>query len=316
VININLSQPILLTGSTGFIGSNLLRYLINNKINVSIIIRKKSNLDRISDLIDSKFLNIFYADLTEKRKIYKIIKKIKPKTIFHLATYGAYSFQSKRDLIKKNIIEGSLNLLDSCVEEGFDSFINTGSNSEYGFKDKAMSEKDLLEPNSYYSNFKATITNYCSFIAKKNKLNIVTVRPFHVYGPFEDNRRLIPNLINSLLIDKDIKMVSPKISRDLIYIDDVIELYLIIATSKVAFGKIYNMGTGIQTNMLEIFSIAKKLCNSNSNALWNQMQQRQWDQDIWLADMSLVKKELGWTYSHSFEQGIAKTIDWYRNVQS
>ena len=83
-----MKKPILITGAAGFIGSNLTRYLVKKRFNVNIIIRKSSDIWRLKDILDK--LNIFYADLSEKKKIRNIIKIIKPKTIFHLAAHGAY----------------------------------------------------------------------------------------------------------------------------------------------------------------------------------------------------------------------------------
>ena len=91
-----MKDKILITSAAGFIGSHLTRYFVNKKIRVNIIVKKSSNLWRIKDIKQN--LNIFYSDISDQKKIEKIIKKIKPKTIFHLATHGAYSDQS--DLIK------------------------------------------------------------------------------------------------------------------------------------------------------------------------------------------------------------------------
>ena len=77
-----------------------------------------------------------------------------------------------------------------------------------------MKESDVLVPNSYYSAFKSSASLYCQFESINSNIQIVTVRPFHVYGPFERPDRLIPVLIKKMLSNKSISLVSPKISRD------------------------------------------------------------------------------------------------------
>ena len=216
----NLKQPILITGATGFIGANLVRHFVSKKIKVNIILRKNSNKWRIKDIIDKT--NSFNVDLKDEKKLQQIIKIIKPKTIFHLAAHGAYSYQNDFKSIKDTILDGTINLINACKKYNFNIFINTGSSSEYGFKKKKMSEKNILVPNSYYSVFKSSSTLYCQFESLKSDLPIITIRPFHVYGPYEEPTRLIPTLIRELIQNKKSKLVSPKISRDLIYIDDVI----------------------------------------------------------------------------------------------
>ena len=306
--------PILITGATGFIGSHLSRFLVNSGYTIHLIVRNKSNLWRINDF--KKKANIHFVDLLEFKKVQKLIKKIKPKTIFHLSTYGAYSFQSNRDNIKKINLDASLNLLDSCQSVPFKIFINTGTNSEYGFKNKPMKEDDILTPNSNYAVFKSSFTNYCQFLAKSKKLPIITIRPFHVYGPYEDESRLIPVLIKNILINKSPPLVSPLISRDMIYINDTIDLYLKIATQNTEFGEIYNLGSGKSNTIKEIFNEVKFLLKSNVKPNWNSMKNKEWDQKIWVSDMSKVKKKFNWKPKYSLKKGLRETINWYINYYS
>ena len=309
-----LVLPILITGASGFIGSNLLRRLIKKNISCNIIIRKKSNLWRINDLLKSKYVKVHYGDLSNKKNTNKIIDKIKPKTVFHLATYGAYSFQSDEERAKKNILDNSINLFKACNKHNFKIFINTGTNSEYGFKSKKMSETDILEPNSFYAVFKSAVTQYLRYISLKNKLPIVTVRPFHVYGPYEESSRLIPTLILNLINMKMITLVSPKISRDMLYIDDCVDLYIKIATNKNSYGAVYNMGSGKKITIKNIVEKAQKYTKTNKTLKpkFNTMNNKTWDQEIWLSDMSLVKKQLKWKHKINLDSGIKKTYIWLK----
>ena len=311
-MNIKLSEPIIITGSKGFIGSNLLRKLVKLKYKkINIILRNKNNLWRIKDLLP--YCNVFYVDLKNKKKITKLISKIKPKTIFHLATYGAYSYQSDFKKIRENIFDVTVNLLDECLKHDFEIFINTGSNSEYGFKNIKMKETDFLEPNSYYSLFKAATTHYCNLMSYTSKKRIITLRPFHVYGPYEENTRLIPTVINNILKDKVSNMVNPKISRDLIYIDDAIDLYLQFATNKKINKGVFNVANGKQYQIKEIYLLINKLLNKKIKANWNKMKNRKWDQKIWLADISKTKMKLKWKAKISLEDGLKKTISWHKS---
>ena len=211
-----MKNPILNTGAAGFIGANLARYFVSKGVRINIIIKKNSNLWRIKDVLDK--MNVYYAELNDANKLRKIIKKIKPKTIFHLSAHGAYSDQNNLNKIKESIFDSTYNLINECKKYKFNIFINTGSSSEYGFKKKKMSENDVLVPNSYYSAFKSSATLYSQFESIKSKIQIVTIRPFHIYGPYERPNRLIPVLIKNMLANKKLKLVSPKISRDLIHV--------------------------------------------------------------------------------------------------
>jgi nucleoside-diphosphate-sugar epimerase len=305
-----LKHPILITGAAGFIGSNLSRYFVNNDIKVNIIIKKSSDTWRIKDIL--KDLNIFYADISNKKEIKKIINKIKPKTIFHLATHGAYSDQKDLENIKKSILDSTFNLINECKKHKFNSFINTGSSSEYGFKNKAMKETDMLTPNSYYSVFKCSSTLYCQYESIKSNLQISTIRPFHVYGPYERESRLIPTLIGNMLKKKKIKLVSSKITRDLVYIDDVINFYLKIANQKNLRGEIFNLASGKKTTIKKIYNSLKIITNYHIKNEWGSMKNRYWDQAIWFANTSYVQKKLQWKPQVDLKKGLEKTVNWYK----
>ena len=304
-----MKYPILITGAAGFVGANLARYLVSKGIKINIIIKKNSNLWRIKDII--KKMNVHYSDLSDKKKVRIIVKKIKPKTIFHLATHGAYSDQNNIKKMKESIFESTFNLVNECKKYRFSMFINTGSSSEYGFKNRKMKEKDVLIPNSYYSVFKSSSTLYCQYESINSNIPIVTIRPFHVYGPFERQSRLIPVLIKKMLANKKIKLVSPKISRDLIYIDDLIDFYLKIANKKF-IGEIFNLGNGKKYTIKEIYNLLKKITKYKKSNLWNTMKNRSWDQPIWYSDMSYVKKKIKWRPKISLFNGLSKTVNWHK----
>ena len=305
-----MKHPILITGAAGFVGSNLARYFVKNNIKVNIIVKKSSNLWRLKDII--KNLHIFYADIGDKNKIKNIIKKIKPKTIFHLAAHGAYSDQNDLRKIKSSTLDATFNLLNECKKYKFNTFINTGSSSEYGFKNKAMKETDVLIPNSYYSVFKSSSTLYCQYESLKSNLKIVTIRPFHVYGPFESQSRLIPTLIRSMINKKNIKLVSPKISRDLIYIDDAINFYLMIAKKKGLKGQIFNLASGKKTTIKEIYNLLRSITRYKKINKWGSMKNRYWDQTVWYGNILHVKNKLKWKPEVSLKKGLEKTVNWYK----
>ncbi|MDA7752260.1 NAD(P)-dependent oxidoreductase [Candidatus Pelagibacter sp.] len=305
-----MKHPILITGAAGFVGSNLTRYFVSRGIKVNIMIKRSSNTWRLNDII--KKTNVHYADISDINSVRKIIKKIKPKTIYHLATHGGYSDQTDLVKIKKSIIDATYNLINECKKYKFNIFINTGSSSEYGFKNKAMKESDILVPNSYYSVFKSSSSLYCQYESLKSNLQIVTIRPFHVYGPYERSNRLIPSLIRNMLNDKKVKLVSPKVSRDMIYISDVVNFYIMVANKKNLRGEIFNLGSGKKTTIKVIYNLLKKITNYKVKNYWGSMKNRYWDQSIWYSNNSYVKTKLNWKPEVSLKKGLTNTVNWYK----
>ena len=305
-----MKHPILITGAAGFVGSNLTRYFVSRGIKVNIMIKRSSNIWRLNDII--KKTNVHYADISDINSVKKIIKKIKPKTIYHLATHGGYSDQTDLVKIKKAIIDATYNLINECKKYKFNIFVNTGSSSEYGFKNKAMKESDILVPNSYYSVFKSSSSLYCQYESLKSNIQIVTIRPFHVYGPYERSNRLIPTLIRNMLNDKKVKLVSPKISRDMIYISDVVNFYIMLANKKNLKGEIFNLGSGKKTTIKRIYNLLKKITNYKVKNYWGSMKNRYWDQSIWYSNNSYVKTKLNWKPKVSLKKGLTNTVNWYK----
>ena len=308
------NKKILITGATGFVGANLLRQLIDSKNDIHIIIRNTSNLWRINDIINK--VNTHICDLTNRESVEKLVLKTKPQIIFHLAVYGGYQFQRESlKIINTNLI-GTINLLDACCKIGFECFINTGSSSEYGLKNKPMSENDLLEPINEYGITKAAATLYCQAIGRRENLPIFTLRLFSPYGYYEGPTRLIPYLIISCLRNKELKIFKPDAVRDFVFIEDVIRSYFIIVEKRENLlpGDIFNIGSGKQYTVEEIFRIIKKLTNIQKGPLLKETKNEEHNiPKIWKANIKKSKKYLNWTPEYFIEDGLKKTSKWFRD---
>jgi len=303
----------LITGATGFIGSCLLRKLIAKNESTHVLLRKQANLWRIRDLLQNT--NIHFSNLSDIKILSKIVEKIKPDVIYHLATYGAYSFQDNAEAsIKTNVI-GTWNLLKATSAVNYELFVNTGSSSEYGFKKLPMTEQDSLEPASYYAVTKCSQTLLCSCFAKENRKPIVILRPFSVYGPYEERTRFVPVLMRSLHLNEKIDLVSPEIARDYVYIDDILDAYLLIDKLKKFPGEIFNIGTGMQSTIKDVVDMAMKITGRTICCNWHGMQDRNWDTDNWVADISKAKRLLDWKPKILLKTGLGLFWEWLKSNQ-
>ncbi len=300
----------LITGATGFIGSCVLRKLVSTDRTTHILLKKDANLWRIRDIIHKT--NIYFNDLSGTKSLSKIVEKIKPDIIYHLATYGAYSSQDDANLCVKTNIAGTWNLLKTTSKIDYELFVNTGSSSEYGFKKLPMKETDFLEPASYYAVTKCSQTLLCSYFAKERKKPIVTLRPFSVYGPYEDKNRFIPTLLKSLYFHKKMDLVSSDISRDWVYIDDMVSAYLLIDKLNKYSGEVFNIGTGKQNTIKKVVELAAKITGETTNFRWGGMEDRKWDTTTWVADISKSRRLLGWSSGYDLEKGLLSTWEWLK----
>jgi len=307
---IRISQRrFLITGASGFVGSCLLRRLVESGEEVHVLLRPQARLWRINDLKGRYFAH--ECDLLDHDRVSQVVGEIRPTVVYHLAAYGAYSYQNEADQILKADINGTWNLLQACKGLDFELFVNTGSSSEYGFKKEPMKESDILEPASYYAVAKSAQTLLCSFFAKSEKKPVVTFRLFSVYGPYEEPTRLIPALMKALDLGLPMNLVSPNIARDMIYVDDVVDAYLMVDRLKAFSGEYFNISTGIQSSMADVVRLAEEASGRTTEFRWSGMPARSWDTDIWVADTHKAKTVLGWSSRVNLRTGLAKTWAWY-----
>jgi nucleoside-diphosphate-sugar epimerase len=307
----NNTQTILVTGGAGFVGSNLVRRLLDKNYVVHLILKRTSNTWRITDVLQK--LEVHHGDIIDAEFVRNLVEEVQPDIIYHLATHGGYTYQSDAESILRTNIFGTLNLLNACAKVDYKVFVNTGSSAEYGVKSHAMKETDILEPNTYYAVSKATQTLLCQHIAWSENRPICTLRLFSVYGPYEEPSRLVPAVINSCLRGEDIALSLPETSRDFIFIDDVVDVYLQIDRLSQLSGEILNVGTGTLSTLKDVVSTVIRLTNAKVKAMWGAMPPRTFDTDIWVADRTKIFRLLKWQPKWSLEKGLLSTIRWYRD---
>lgn len=305
------NKTILVTGAAGFIGSNLIRKLISLDNKVHIFVKKSTNLWRIKDIINQ--VKIHNISLTNLKQIEKSVKHFKPEIIYHLAAHGSYPQQIDPPTIIKTNILGTANLITALNSINYKCFVNTGSSSEYGFKNKPMKETDLLAPESFYAATKATSTYFCQVIAKNFARPIITLRPFSVYGPYEEPTRLIPTVIKNIIISKPVLLTSKTAKRDFIYVEDFVNCYLKIPQliNKKLYGQVFNVGTGKQYSNEDIVKTVRQILKKKVIIRKGAYKNRTWDSDYWVGNISKAKRLLHWKPEHSLKEGLRKTVSWF-----
>lgn len=309
-------EKVLLTGATGFIGANLLKSLVEKGFDISIISRKYSNLWRIEHLLP-KITNI-QGDLTNPKSTATIVKKVKPQIIFHLANLGVYKGiqPGAKETIEVNLI-GTINLLEATNTLDYKCFVNTGSSSEYGPKNKIMDENDDCEPNTIYGFSKLASTYYCSQVARRLNKPIVTLRLFSPYGPYDDPRRLINYAITRALANKPIKLTNPESVRDYIFVDDVVNAYFIAIKRAYRYkGEIFNIGSSRQMKVKNVVAKIVKLSNSKSKIVLGKVPLRLQESPKWQANIEKARKKLAWQPTSSFDEGMKRTILWFKQYNA
>ncbi len=281
---------ILLTGATGFLGSNLLAKLVSSEHNVTILIRPQSNLIRIRHLLPKiKFHVIsdyFFSDLFKWSNF---------DLVLHCATdYGRKNI-NHIDMINSNLIL-PLHLLDFCVKYKVRQFVNTDT-----ILDKRINA---------YSTSKAQFTDWLKLYA--DELSIINIALEHFYGYGDDNTKFVSWVINSLVSNVDqINLTSGEQSRDFIYIDDVVDAFICILKFNTMENKgylRYEVGTGSACKIKDFCLLVKRLSNSTTFLNFGAVPYRDNEKMNYQVNISDLLK-IGWKSSIDLESGINNIIN-------
>jgi nucleoside-diphosphate-sugar epimerase len=294
------------------VGANLVRRLLRDGHEVHLLVRRGCTSWRIEAIRAD--VRLHEVGFTDADAVVRVVGAIRPDWVFHLAAHGAYPSQTDLSRMVQTNVIGTINLVEACLQMGFEAFVNTGSSSEYGFKDHAPSEQEWLEPNSHYAVTKASATLYCRYTGQSLGVRLPTLRLYSVYGPYEEPARLMPRLILCGLEGKLPPLVSPDVARDYVYVDDVCDAYILAANrSAQEPGAVYNVGTGVQTTLRDVVDVARRVLEIAVEPVWGSMPERRWDTSVWVADSRRIQQALGWQPRYTFERGFRCMVDWFRD---
>ncbi len=310
----NLNGPILITGVSGFIGSKLFFSLKKIRADVYGCSRQPSLNWRLSGT-DNK--NLISVDLTDYNMLAYVIRDLRPRTVFHLGAYGAYSRQTDPSAIHNTNYIGTLNLLRILYETGCDAFVNAGSSSEYGVNCVAPGENDELKPNSDYAVSKVASSYLIKYYGEFLSFPSVNLRLYSVYGPWEERDRLIPRLISSCLKGKYPPFVDKRISRDFVYIDDCTHAMVRACSTacKTSQGVSINIASGVKKSLEEVALVSKNLFNIEEAPVFGSMPNRKWDLADWYGNPSAALNIMQWQAKTSFEDGLKYTAEWEKAAE-
>ena len=331
---------ILVTGGAGFIGSHVIKKLLERQENVVFNIDKlgyASNPYILDELIKQnssistnqyKFLNI---DLASKTDTEKAVEQSKPNLIMHLAaeSHVDRSIDGPEEFIKSNIV-GTFNLLESARK--FWSTLNSDDKKNFRFHHistdevfgslgelGSFSEETPYDPRSPYSASKASSDHLVKAWFHTYKLPIVLTNCSNNYGPLQFPEKLIPLVIFKAFQNKKIPIYGDGLNiRDWLFIDDHVDALLLVA-EKGLVGESYCIGgNGEKSNkevVLKICEIMDKKFpfKAPHKNLIEFVKDRPGHDKRYSINPSKIIKNLGWKAKHTFDEGIEETVDWYLN---
>jgi dTDP-glucose 4,6-dehydratase len=318
-------DKIIVTGGNGFIGSNLINYLINK--NFYVINIDKSKYSKNSYLlrnIKSKNYKFFKIDINDK-KIFNILLRYKPKAIFNLAaeTHVDRSIDAPFDFIKSNIL-GTFNILQQVRKftkkyKKKIRIVHISTDEVYGDlkKNYRSDENYPYKPSSPYSASKASADHLIKSYARTYGLDAVISNCCNNFGPGQFPEKLIPTLIYNILNNKPLPIYgNGSNSREWIYVEDHCRGLLTIF-KKGKTGESYNIGTGMNISNLNLtkllLKIVKKKLQVGKRTKIKFVKDRPGHDMRYALNSKKIKKSLNWKPLNTFEKSLEKTFIWYKN---
>lgn len=310
-----LKGPILIFGAGGFIGFNILQSILKYRSDVFGVTRSKSkNWRFLTSKIHKK--QLVSCDLNKTYQLQKILNKLKPKTVFNLATYGAYSSQNEYKKIYMTNIISSVDILERLKQFGFYAYVQAGSSSEYGLNASAPTENMELIPNSHYAVTKVSSYFLLKYYGKIEKLPVIHLRLYSAFGPWEEPDRLMPVLLSSARKGKLPPFVDPNISRDFVYVEDVVSAFIAAGANikEKLYGEAFNVATGKLTTIKNLALLVRKMMNIQDTPKFGTMKNRKWDLSAWYGNNNKIANMLNWKPSYSLKGGLEKTVVWQNEI--
>jgi len=296
-------KRVLVTGASGFIGGSLCRRLAGTGADVHAVSR--GACDELPATVRT-----WQADLVDGDGVRRLFREIKPAVVFHLAGYvqGSRALDQVAPALAGNLVT-TLHVLVAGVDAGCERLVMTGSQDE---PSPGESCATAFVPPSPYAAAKFAGSAYARMFRSLYDCPVAIGRIFMGYGPGQrDLTKLLPYAILALLRGEAPRMGTGSRLLDWIYIDDVVDGLLCLATSSQAVGQTVDLGTGIAHTARQTVETVARMMGSPLAPRFGEVPDRPLEQ-VRVADVEATKARLGWAPAVDFDEGLRRTIAWYR----
>jgi dTDP-glucose 4,6-dehydratase len=316
-------KNVLITGGNGFIGSNFIIYMIDKYPEINFINYDCNYYNSENNELNEKNNYFYYNNkLQDKDNLLNILDKHNIDTIIHFAAQSHVdnSFFNSLQYTNDNIV--GTHILLECIRiyNKIELFIHMSTDEVYGENendDDIKTEKTLLCPTNPYSATKAAAEMLVNSYYYSFKIPVIIIRSNNIYGRKQFTEKVIPKFITQILNNEKITIQGDGSNkRSFLYIDDLIQAIELIL-SKADIGNIYNISS---TDEISIMDLAKKILKfiNDIDDIDKQIiyiEDRKYnDKRYYICDKKL--KELGWTKTTEIDEGLKKTIEWYKKSKN
>lgn len=301
---------IVVTGGTGFVGSAFVRHAVARGADVTVVTRPTSDLWRLAPVAGRYTREVAaLADLDGAPAA-----GAEPGcVVVHFAAAGVnQTFDDVGALVETNVV-GTLHALRYAVRSRASRFVLVGSSGEYG-PGQELDEDAALRPTSEYGAARAAATLLARAFGARRGLDVVVVRPFAVYGPYEAPYRLVPYCILRGLRGARLQISSGVQTRDYVYVEDVADGVARACVSAAARGSVFNLCTGVETAVRDVAAQIAGLTGGGSAV--EAGARAPIPGEMWRTSGSpaRAREQLGWAPRLGLAEGLCHTVEWFHSV--
>lgn len=323
-------KNILITGGAGFIGSHVVRRFVKNYPNYHIFnldaLTYAGNLENIKDIENEANYTFVKGDIVDENFINNLFQTHEFEGVLHLAaeSHVDRSIEDPLSFVKTNVI-GTMNLLNAARKLWKDNtdnrrFYHISTDEVYGSlgAEGLFTETTAYDPNSPYSASKAASDHFVRAYGETYGLPYVLTNCSNNYGPFHFPEKLVPLFINNIINNKPLPVYGDgNYTRDWLFVEDhAVAIDLVFHKGK--NHETYNIGGFNEWKNIDLVKLLCKIMDEKlgrsvgeSEKLITYVKDRPGHDLRYAIDASKINKELGWSPSVTFEQGLEKTINWY-----
>jgi nucleoside-diphosphate-sugar epimerase len=300
-----MGSSVLIAGGFGFIGSYVTRACLERGDDVTVLTLQRTD-PRIS--LPSKIRRLIQVDLRNGPATLQALKNQRYQKVFNLSGYIDHTpyFRGGRAVLDQHFLAVQ-NLLDALDRTDLKSFVQIGSSDEYGNAKAPQKESVRETPIAPYSTGKVAAAQLLQTLYRTEAFPAVILRFFLVYGPGQDNRRFIPQVIQGCLGGKPFNVSAGRQKRDFTYVEDIAQGVLKAADTPAAFGQVINLASGQAVTVRSIIEKVVALCKQGQPQ-YGAVAYRPGENMALVADTTLAKKWLKWRPSVSVQEGLRRTI--------
>ena len=309
---------IFVTGAAGFIGSNFVHYLKSNTYE-NIVILDKLTYAASTDNLNPHTFPIEIVDIANKKQLERVFQKYRPRFIFHFAaeSHVDNSIEDATPFVETNVI-GTLNLLELSVMYNVEKFHHISTDEVYGslgYDDPLFTEETPYNPQNPYSASKAASDHFVTAFGNTYGLPILITNCSNNYGPRQNKEKLIPKTNNNILQGKKIPVYAQGQNiRDWIYVEDHCRAILEVWYGG-GVGQKYNIGGECEVANIDLVKTIIRLMGASEDLI-EFVDDRPGHDLRYAIDNAKIKNTVGFKPQHTLEEGLLKTINWYKNART